>query len=282
MRSLRVLPLPSLHVTVATLGALALATVGCAKPPELPPGDSMEFGNFTKGKAGALSNESEGAGAPAGEGGAGTANVDRAAAAVGLVTLGVNLALLTPRLVFWGVLTADPEHDGKVWTWDKTFALEGWKAQLRGEVKQKLELEMRVTALRGEQVGKIDNFLWYTGSHAAQSGQWVIYAPEKTGPVIDIDWARAGATDKDLTFTNVTTGEDASGDILKYALKGRLASMTIHDAKNDKGAPADFSVVWHVDNGSGKMTAAGMGYCWDTIQQGQIDITCPSGDYPAP
>jgi hypothetical protein len=58
--------------------------------------------------------------------------------------------------------------------------------------------------------------------------------------------------------------------------------MDIHDARDAAGAPADFSVTWNVEIGSGKMTRNAAGSCWDVIGNGQVDIPCPAGDWPAP
>lgn len=259
--------------TLLVVMGATTALAGCAAPPELPPQESMQFTAFKKGGAGALTAEAQGAAA--------TTNVDVAAAAVGLVTLGVDLALLTPRLVFAGTVTEKATHDGNDWKWHHVMPLAGWQSDLTGRVTDKLELEMRITGLRGDQLA-IKDFLWYTGAHQHDAGNWTIYDPAKTGPVVSIDWARTSATDRSVTFTNVTTAAPESGDVLKYAQTGELASMTIHDAKDDKGNPADFSVVWHLVNGSGKMTRNATGYCWDTLAAGQVDMPCPAGDYPAP
>jgi hypothetical protein len=275
-------------------GALAAlvsvsAAVGCQRPPELPPADSMSFLEFKKGSAkvepatgGEAASSSSALTAEAPQVSAGpTHNVEAAALSVGLVSLGVNAALFWPRAFFWGTLSAQAERDGAAWVWHKTFPLAGWSATLRAEHKERLDLEMRVTGLRGEQTAFKD-FLWYTGSHDLDDGRWVVFSKEVAGPVLNIDWARRSATDKSVSFTNVTQGTPGSGDKLAYALAGNVASMTIHDERNDQGVPAEFTVSWDVVEGEGKMVRGGESLCWDTLANGQVDIACPAGAWPTP
>src|SRR5262249_22768134 len=148
------------------------------------------------------------------------------------------------------VLSEHPKKEGDTWIWDKTFPLAGWAAELRGHLDSKLELEMRVTGLRGDSTA-IKDFLWFTGSHEATHGLWTIYDPKQTGPVVTIDWSRASSTDKNLTFTNVTVGQEGSGDTLTYSLKGSIAQMAIHDARDAQGNSADFTVTWDEITGAG-------------------------------
>jgi hypothetical protein len=278
--------------TILALVSISL-TVGCQRPPELPPADSMSFLEFKKGtakvepaagsdtgsSASALTQESAQVGFV--DMGGSTRNVETAALAVGLVSLGVHAALFWPRAFFWGALSAQAERDGDAWVWSKTFPLAGWQATLRAEHKERLDLEMRVTGLRGEQTA-FQNFLWYTGSHDLDDGQWVVFAKEVTGPVLNIDWARRSATDKTISFTNVTQGQPGSGDKLGYALLGNIASMTVHDARNDQGVPADFSVSWDTVEGEGKIVRGAESLCWDTLAKGQVDIPCPASAWPTP
>ena len=272
------------------LTSLAL-TVGCQRPPELPPADSMSFLEFKKGAAkvepptGSDSAGMQGgalvAEVAAQAGGGSTRNVEAAALSVGLVSLGVNAALFWPRALFWGTVSAKAEKDGDGWIWRKTFPLAGWSATLRAKHMQRLDLDMRVTGLRGDQIAYQD-FQWYTGSHDVDDGRWVVFAKEVAGPVLQIDWARRSDIDKEVSFTNVTQGQPGSGDKLGYALNGVLASMTIHDARNDQGVPADFSVAWDTVEGEGKLVRGSESLCWDTLARGQVDIPCPAGNWPTP
>jgi hypothetical protein len=265
------------------LFVVTTALAACPRPedddePALPPSDTMTFFEL---KEGARSTETSGQAltvAAAGD----TSNVKLAVTAVGLVTAGVNLALLWPRTFIAGVVSTRPTQDGDAWVWKRTFPLFGWDATLRATTASgRLNTEMRVTGLKPDNSG-YQNFLWYTGDHGAKDGKWTVFAKEQTGPVLTIDWARQAADDKQLTFTNVTTGMDGSGDRLAYSIKGKLATMAIHDAKDASGAPADSMVVWHIENGSGKITAPTAMLCWDTLANGQVNIPCPAGDWPTP
>ena len=246
--------------------------------PALPPADTMTFFEL---KEGARSSEMTGQALTLAAPGD-TSNVKLAVTAVGLVTAGVHLALLWPRTFIAGVVSTRPTQDGDAWVWKRTFPLLGWDATLRGSVASgRLATEMRVTGLKPDN-SSYQSFLWYTGDHGTRDGKWTVFAQGQTGPVLTIDWARQAADDKQLTFTNVTTAQDGSGDRLGYSIKGKIASMAIHDAKDASGQPADSSVVWHVENGAGKITAPTATLCWDTLANGQVNIPCPAGDWPTP
>src|SRR5688572_31422207 len=227
--------------------------------PALPAADTMTFFEL---KEGARSTESSGQALTLQATGD-TSNVKLAIAAVGLVSAGVNLALLWPRTFIAGVISTQPTRDGDAWVWKRTFPLLGWDANLRGTVATgRLATEMRVTGLKPDNSNH-QHFLWYTGDHGTKDGKWTVFAFAQPGPVLTIDWARQAADDKQLTFTNVTTGQDGSGDRLGYTIKGKVASMAIHDARDANGQPADSSVSWNIETGSGKITAPAATLCWD-------------------
>jgi hypothetical protein len=207
------------------------------------------------------------------------------------VSWAVNAALIVPRLVLAGVVTDKPTHEDGEWIWRHTFPLFSWEAALHGTLDDRLELSMHVTGLR-EDTNYVNDFVWFTGSHSASEGTWQIFDPgtaDQPGPegaVIQITWSRTDATHRHVAFTNVCATCPKLGDELAYALDGSIASMTIHDEKSgfwDDGSADDFSVVWHVQNGSGKMTRfSGESVCWDALDNGQVNIECPTGDWPIP
>jgi hypothetical protein len=272
-----------LHRPVAIL-LLTTALSACPRreddedAPALPAADTMTFFEL---KEGAKSAETSGQALTLAAPGD-TSNVKLAIAALGVVTTGVNLALLWPRTFIAGVISTQPTRDGDAWVWKRTFPLLGWDANLRGSVASgRLATEMRVTGLKPDN-SSFQSFLWYTGDHGTKDGKWTVFAQGQTGAVLSIDWARQAADDKQLTFTNVTTGQDGSGDRLGYSIKGKIATMAIHDARDANGQPADSSVVWSIENGSGKLTAPAATLCWDTLANGQVNLPCPAGDWPMP
>lgn len=250
--------------------------------PALPPADTMTFFELREGaRSEEVGMQALTAAEPAAPVAGDHSNVKVAVAAVGLVTLGVHAVLFWPRQFILGVVSTKPTHDGDAWIWRRQFPVLGWDATLRATLPGRLLTEMRVTGLKPENVA-YQNFLWYTGDHGAKDGKWTVYAVDQSGPVLTIDWKREAANDKQLTFTNVTAATPAAGDRLSYAIKGKVASMNIHDAKDANGLAADASVVWNVESGAGKLTANGMGYCWETLANGQGNLPCPAGDWPAP
>ncbi len=273
-----------------TVFVTATGVSACQQPPELPPADSMTFFEFKRGEANVVVEGDEASmkqmalsmdGVVAS---GSTANVDTAALSVGLVSLGVHLALAAPRLLFAAVLSAGAEHDrgSDTWTWEKSMPLAGWKGRMTGKLRDKLELEMFVTGLRDQQAKDYQDFKWYTGSHDLDNGRWQIFAKDVSGPVLNIDWEHSNVINKKVSFTNVTTGTPESGDTLAYALAGNVASMTIRDATGADGKPASFSVFWDVVEGEGRILRGGSAECWDTLAKGQIDIPCPTGAWPTP
>ena len=89
-----------------------------------------------------------------------------------------------------------------------------------------------------------------------------------------------------LSFANVEDGSLKQDDTLTYTHKDNLASMAIHDERScsdDSGAAEDYEVTWNLVSGAGKLVrVTGAEACWETIDNGQVDIACPSGEWPAP
>ncbi|MCB9654067.1 MAG: hypothetical protein H6729_08070 [Deltaproteobacteria bacterium] len=242
---------------------MSTSLLACNEPPDLPPEDTMvlpEFQSNTNGLSGSAAN---------------TTNVSLAAVSVGTVTVALHAVLALPRAFLAGVLTAKADRDGDDWVWAKTFPLAGVEGELRGNLDGgTLNLEMYVDGLRNQE--QLNHFLWFTGAHQQGSGNWTLYAPEvDSGPVLTIDWTRASDTDKTLTFTNVTADVDEQGDVIEYELKGSAASFLIHDAKNSQGTSKEFEVNWDVVDGSGRLRFEDETLCWDTVENGQVDIACP-------
>ena len=253
-------------VAAAVAVTLGVTLGACGDAPELPPADSMELPTFFEGTNNGLTLSSEQ-----------TTHIALAKFAVGAITLAVNVVLLGPRLIFAGTLGATPKRESGQWVWRKTFPVLGYETALHGSLDDALELEMRVTGTR-DNTSRLQDFVWFDGTHQRTEGVWRMYDPavETYGEsLLRIDWERQSATDKRLVFTNVTTDRDGSGDALTYRLDGTAASMTILDAKNKDGVPADFSAEWSTEDGSGRMTANGETYCWDTVANGQVNVDCP-------
>jgi hypothetical protein len=274
---------------MAVMMSQILAVAGCGKTaPVLPPNDSMDFLEFKKGNADALTSADQTAS---------NANVDLAVASVGFVVIAVNLYLALPRTVFWGLALDKPSQDGDAWVWNHTFPLMGFEAEMRATEGNNLEIKTTCTGLKAE-LQWIQDFVYFTGSHAADSGVWRLFdpgtqaAPGPSEPVVTIEWQRASATDKSVLFTNTTPGSAKNGDTLAFALDGTIATMSLHDAVSmtgpvgnqvEDGPAKNFIVAWNVGNGSGKLTRVTTDVlCWDTLAAGQVDIACPTGEWPLP
>lgn len=190
------------------------------------------------------------------------------------VTAGINLALAIPKAVFAATIVEEPVEDGDKWKWNKLFALVGYDSTIYAwRDGDAVKIECVLDGV-GANEGKLDNFQWCDGSHTVTAGQWNLYG-EDVGKWLTIDWQRASATDKTLTFTNATTGTDGSGDTLVYDLDGTTATMTVTDQKDADGQLAQLIVAWDTADGSGSVTWQSNTYCWDTIENGQVNVACP-------
>ena len=240
-------------------------TAACSAAPDLPTADTMSFSAFSRGPQ------------PNNTGGGATMNADGATAAVGLVSVAVQAVLLTPRLIWLATVSETPSHANGTWTWKKTMPFIGLETVLTATTEgDTVKTEMHVTGLRGDE--QLENFLWYSGSHSAGSGNWTFFSPEHGGSqALTVEWTRDDETHKRLVFTNVLEGNDGHNDTVTYSHQGDLMSMDVHDQHNSDGNSAEFSVVWNAASGAGRIDRVnGESACWDTIANGQFDMdTCP-------
>lgn len=262
----------SLTRSLISTALAATVAAACGGPPDLPPADTMEFSLFKQDPSASGLTSSYQA----------TTNVGIASGAVWLVSTTVWLALVVPRATFAGTIATRATHDGDEWVWTKTFPLIAWEAELRAHTDgEAVVAEMYITDLLPGRTG-VEDFLWYSGEHQQGSGQWLFYDPEVDGgAVLQIDWTRSAADDKDLVFSNTNPNAAATkeGDLLSFGLHGTTASMAVHDAhaaSDDSGGAIDFAVEWDTVTGNGKYTDNdGNEHCWDTLSNGQADIACP-------
>lgn len=247
----------------AAVAVAAGSLTACREtPPDLPPAESMELPTFFDNSQAQQNAEAATA----------VNNVNVAALAVGAVTVALAVYTAAPRLMFLGTLQADPYKDGDEWVWDRTYPLLGVSGQLRGRLDNGLFVTMIVN---GEREGiNLDNFVWYEGEHHVGNGVWTLYAPEENGPVTSIDWEYNAVDDRTLIFTNTAVSSAGNGDTITYDITGTTASLEVYDVDDGSGVPAVFTVTWDTVDGSGMMDVNGDQYCWDTLENGQVDIPC--------
>jgi len=252
------------HV-LASLTAASFLLAACGakeEAPELPPLESMSVNleGFTT-PATALTS---------------SANFGAAAFRVGLVNLGVALALAVPAAVFAVALTdKHPTLKGGKWIWD--FDAQTLLGRLGSELTAwmdgtTLNLEMRVTG------GQLTNFLYYTGTFdkTTGSGSWQFYnhlITQADKQSVKITFAVTDETHRTVTFlVTRTDGNVTAGDSLAYSRLGDAATVTLHDASENANATAGISV----STGAGYLEApgynGGMRACWDAQH---ADTSCP-------
>jgi hypothetical protein len=203
-------------------------------------------------------------------------NVRFARTTVGLVTFTLRAGLLTPQIFFADALRGTPHRDGDDWVWNKSYPLLGYDSELRGNLSDGVLTVAMIVNGTLPRTEHVEDFVWFSGEHEAGSGTWHLFKPE--GDVqIDIDWERNSATDKTVTFTNVTPSVDATGDSVTYDLDGTAATFTIHDAKDSTEAVAEFTVTWDTATGEGRFDhTTGTTCCWDDIDADLVNVEpCP-------
>lgn len=253
--------------SIPVIGVVLLTSCG-GQAPALPPEDSMalDLPSFlSNDTSGALTARSVTA-----------THVAVAAASVVGVTVAVNLALVVPRAAFAGTVVVQPEENNGLWTWNKLFPLLGLETTLEAEAQDGDAVEVRMYVDgTGANTQQFDHFLWFDGTHRPTAGTWRFYDNSTQAPVVKVAWALSSATDRTLSFSNVTNGLPASGDSIVYALAGTDASMEIHDARDNNGDSVDFAVHWDTETGAGSLSRNAESLCWDTAMNQHADIPCP-------
>lgn len=234
--------------------------VGCGRPPELPPKESMTVDFQSIQASGAIVDP------------AAKTHWTQAAVRVGLLNLWVGLGLAPHVGVFHAAHSQRPRAEDDRWVWSYTVkdanvdATATLSARMDGNASV---WEMRVNGKVGAQT--LSDFLWYDGRYEVSSGHWQIYN-HPSGNLIRIDWKVNSPTDKELRFTNNTGGID-DGDSLVYKLAGDAASVSYDFQQNQKA-----DIAWSVSTKAGYILAADYvdheneKACWNT---NLFDTVCP-------
>ncbi len=257
------------------IAALALApfTSSCGKeeagdPPALPPAESMQMDLdvFTQSGTRALPGMNYGA----------------AALRVGLLNLGLVLALAPPTVVFAAALQAKPQYkDGKwVWAFDTQSGVNQYGVELSGKTTgegsaNQLELALKVTC--STCVPALNDFVWYTGTFSMTSttGSWQFFDARITTAdksFVRLDYEVTDAAHRKLTFTNNRVdGKPDAGDVIEYLRDGDTARVSVQD-KDVANYVAQISIA----SGAGYIEVPGYNggnrACWDSSHQ---NATCP-------
>jgi hypothetical protein len=187
--------------------------------------------------------------------------------AVGWVNLNVAVRLAVPIAAFGACLNTQPVYLGELtwrWTANGGLGINAWTAELTGHDAGggRVDWAMRVS---GTQL-TLNRFLWFDGQcdTAAHAGVWHYYDPTSLSAGVEVvrcTWSlpASASAPKSIVFENMTVGEPASGDRLRYALADSIASVGFDDA-NPVGTT---QIRWDLRNGAGKTVAAnGDSCCW--------------------
>jgi hypothetical protein len=245
---------------LGTIGCTSFNPVGAEKEaPNLPPESSMSIPSF------------------AGTEGLAKEAIPETKIAFGLAfltvtywTVTVKLALLQPYALFAICHSTQPTPlpDNSGWVWNVSDN-KGFSAELTGRVaNDQVQWTMSVSG------GTLSNFVWFTGTSVitGRQGSWTFYDTASGGtPSIRFDYT---ITDQQNTVkvTVIDERNAGKGSYLEWTERGNDMSFEAFDAaKNDK-----LLIAWDKVSEAGSISnlVSGEKYCWDTKQNGHIDITC--------
>jgi len=182
--------------------------------------------------------------------------------------------LTPPALAFGAALNTIPsrDEDGSylwIYTW-----VEGGKdhqIRLRGtENGDAVDWELAV--VRPGEAAQV----WITGQSQSSKdeGFWIFRDIDLAGDpeVLRVDWQEVSPTDATLLFTNIKTGDEEEGDLLRYRVDGTEGSIEFDDASTDE----TWDIIWDEADGSGSLRVPdynnGERACWDVNQE---NTQCP-------
>jgi hypothetical protein len=256
-------------VSLTILAALALiGTIGCnninpvgagLEAPNLPPTASMTIPEF--GGANGLGKSAQ----PETHFASTLAYLT-----VSYWTAAVQLALIEPAILFKICHSTKPSplHDNSGWVWNASNN-SGFSAELTGRVENdQVQWTMSVSG------GNLSNFVWFTGISVitGRQGSWTFYDTVSGGtPSIRFTYE---ITDAQNTVKAMVIDERSAdkGSYLQWTERGNDMSFEAFGAeKNEK-----FLIAWDkiTEAGSISNMVSAERYCWDTKQNGHVDIAC--------
>jgi len=266
-------------ITFLMLGFLLASFIGCdvtddedssGGAPLLPPDDSMtiDLSTFGADKLGAPIPPIPG-----------TRLNFAAAAATALVINTIVVAKLTiPVAIFMAAKSTTPvkQDDGSwLWSYSRNIGLETFTANLTGK-REGNEVIWSMKVSNTTSLRPLDNFEWYTGGNSRDngSGSWQFFnrdTPDQANPTYAIEWKVEGEGKRERTFTNQEAGSQHFGNVVRYAVKGDMASISFTEA--DKGSTT--IIEWSLKTTAGSITSPsykqGEKACWD---ENKLDVAC--------
>jgi len=185
-------------------------------------------------------------------------------------TVTVQLALLQPAMLFKICHSTQPTPlpDNSGWVC-RVSDNKGFSAELTGRVENdQVQWTMSVSG------GTLSNFVWFTGTSVitGREGSWTFYDTASGGtPSIRFDYYMTDARNT-VTVTVIDERNAGNSSYLEWAERGNDMSFEAFDAgKNEK-----FLISWDkfTETGSISNLTSNEKYCWDTKQNGHVDIAC--------
>jgi hypothetical protein len=191
----------------------------------------------------------------------------QAAVRVGIINLFILAGSAIPVAATAAVFSAEPvlEEDGK-FHWIHNNANLKVELELVAQVNPgHINWEMLVSR---EQPTELNAFRWYEGRNeiAGNTGYWIFYddtQPDDDIQTVRVDWNYTDENDKDLTISNVKTGDLKNGSWIEYTVDGDDVTLMYYDSQED----AEVEISWNrVSKGGYLIDPAyenGTKSCWD-------------------
>jgi len=194
---------------------------------------------------------------------------------VGIINLVVLVGSAIPVAATAAAFSVEPvlQEDGK-FHWLKTLPNFKTDLELTAQVNPgTIDWEMLVT----RETPPLDNFRWYEGQNQidGKTGQWIFYddkQPEENVQTVRVDWDYTDENQRELTITNVKTGDPYNGNWIKYKVDGDDVTLIYYDASDD----AQVEISWNRADKTGYLIDPayndGNKSCWDAQK---VNVDCP-------
>ncbi|MCB0271225.1 MAG: hypothetical protein KDH95_23910 [Calditrichaeota bacterium] len=197
---------------------------------------------------------------------------------VGVWNLVITVNLAIPVAAFVESFQHEPvqQSDGS-WIWAYNFGI-GNSAKLRAFLENnEINWEMRIT-----KPNQYTDFLWFTGvsNLVATEGTWQLnVSPNDPKPYLDILWHRNPQQGSaDVRYTNVIPNNPGNGGYIFYGITNDTPFNAFYDIWNVELNNLT-NIEWNRSDFHGHITdplhfGDTNRHCWDTLDNGLIDITC--------
>jgi hypothetical protein len=200
----------------------------------------------------------------------------QAAVRVGIINLFLLAGSAIPVAATAAAFSEEPElqEDGK-FHWIHNNPNLNIELDLTAQVNPgNIDWQMLVTR---ENPTELTNFRWYEGRNeiGLNTGYWIFYddtQPEDDIQTVRVDWDYTDDDNKELTITNVKTGDSKYDSWIRYTVNGDDVTLMYYDSEED----VQVEISWNRSDRTGYLIDPayenGSKSCWDSQRQ---NTDCP-------